>query len=252
MNQIVNNKKMNVSFLIRSLSVAVFLTITVASGFAHAASNSKADPKAVVEVGNARFTVLAPNLIRMEWDSTHQFTDKASFFIINRNLPVPAFKKKETAQQVVISTDALVLKYKKNTGNFTDKNLEITFKDGKKVVKWIPGMQNAGNLKGTYRTLDNCKGQLFDEKTPINLEEGLLSTEGWTMIDDSKNFLFDGSNWNWVEARPNKNVQDFYFISYGKDYKKALCEFTQIAGKVPIPPKFAFGYWWSRLLELFG
>lgn len=33
---------------------------------AAAAGNPKADPRAVVEAGNARFTVLTPQLIRME------------------------------------------------------------------------------------------------------------------------------------------------------------------------------------------
>src|ERR1035438_2771597 len=31
------------------------------------ANNPVADPKAVVSIGNARFTVLTPELIRMEW-----------------------------------------------------------------------------------------------------------------------------------------------------------------------------------------
>ncbi|MFZ2024639.1 MAG: hypothetical protein WAV06_23050, partial [Terracidiphilus sp.] len=33
------------------------------------ADNPVADPKAVVTVGNARFTVLTPQLIRMEWSA---------------------------------------------------------------------------------------------------------------------------------------------------------------------------------------
>ena len=37
-----------------------------------------ADPKAVVTAGNARFTVLTPQLIRMEWSATGKFEDHAS------------------------------------------------------------------------------------------------------------------------------------------------------------------------------
>src|SRR5437879_5913602 len=37
-----------------------------------------ADPKAVVRVGNARFTVLTPQLIRMEWAADGKFEDHAS------------------------------------------------------------------------------------------------------------------------------------------------------------------------------
>ena len=51
-----------------------------------------ADPKAVVTVGHARFTVLTPQLIRMEWSADGKFEDHASFVFINRRLPVPKFR----------------------------------------------------------------------------------------------------------------------------------------------------------------
>ena len=44
-----------------------------------AADNPVADPKAVVIFGNARFTVLTPQLIRMEWAADGKFEDHASF-----------------------------------------------------------------------------------------------------------------------------------------------------------------------------
>jgi alpha-glucosidase (family GH31 glycosyl hydrolase) len=201
---------------------------------------------AMVVVGNARFTILTPEMIRMEWDSTGQFTDQATLFVINRNLPVPEFTKKESRNSITIKTNRLVLKYKKRTGQFTSENLEITYSNGKGKSIWRPGMNNKENLKGTYRTLDGCKGKYnVDTGKAIPIEDGLLSKEGWTVIDDSDNFLFDNSDWNWVEPRRHKE-QDLYFIQYGRDYKKALHEFTEISGKVPIPPIYAFGYWWSR------
>ena len=42
-------------------------------------------------VGKARFTVLTPELIRMEWAADGKFEDHASFVFINRRLPVPKF-----------------------------------------------------------------------------------------------------------------------------------------------------------------
>lgn len=35
-------------------------------------------------------------------------------------------------------------------------------------------------------------------------------------------------------------------MGYGHDYKAALKDFTLFAGKMPLPPRYAFGYWWSR------
>jgi alpha-glucosidase (family GH31 glycosyl hydrolase) len=36
------------------------------------------------------------------------------------------------------------------------------------------------------------------------------------------------------------------FFGYGSDFKSALYDFTQIAGKISLPPHFAFGVWYSR------
>ena len=58
---------------------------------APAADNPVADSKAVVTVGHARFTVLTPQLIRMEWSADGKFEDHASFVFFNRRLPVPKF-----------------------------------------------------------------------------------------------------------------------------------------------------------------
>jgi hypothetical protein len=48
-----------------------------------------ADPAAVVTLEHARFTVLTPQLIRMEWAADSKFEDHASFAFLNRRLPVP-------------------------------------------------------------------------------------------------------------------------------------------------------------------
>ncbi|MDP4226960.1 MAG: glycoside hydrolase family 31 protein [Bacteroidota bacterium] len=196
--------------------------------------------------GNARFTVLTPRVIRMEWDSTGTFCDNASFIAVNRKLPVPEFKVKRSGKYLTVKTSEIELKYKINSGRFTSQNLSVTYLDKRNAFVWKPGEKQKGNLKGTYRTLDGCNGAYHDGKSRIPIEDGLLSTDGWTLINDSKGFLFDKSDWPWVEERKNQNGQDWYFMAYGKNYKEALKEYTEFAGKVPMPPRYAFGYWWSR------
>lgn len=199
-----------------------------------------ANPGAVVIAGNARFTVLTPSLIRMEWNEKGAFEDKASLVFINRNLPLTPFQKKDAGDWLQIKTTVLTLRYKKNSGKFSKENLQISFSVHGKKVQWVPGMKDSLNLKGTTRTLDNTDGS-------ADLEDGILSRSGWALIDDSERLLFDGSpDWNWVTARPLGEKQDWYFLGYGHNYKKALYDYTRVAGKIPMPPKFAFGYWWSR------
>ena len=78
------------------------------------------------------------------------------------------------------------------------------------------------------------------------LGPGLLSRDGWTVVDDSERPLFDDSPWPWVMPRPAGDRQDLYFFGYGHAYRQALHDFTLTAGKIPMPPRFAFGTWWSR------
>ena len=74
------------------------------------ADNPKADEKAVVTVGNARFTVLTPQLVRMEWSADGRFEDRATLTFVNRELPVPEFKVSESKSKLTIRTAALTLK----------------------------------------------------------------------------------------------------------------------------------------------
>lgn len=203
-------------------------------------ANPAANPAAEVISGNARFTVLTPGLIRMEWNEKGVFEDKASLVFINRNLPLTPFQKKEAGEWLEIKTSSLTLRYRKASGKFSKDNLKVTFLLNGRKVEWMPGMKDTLNLKGTTRTLDNTDGD-------AQLEDGLLSRSGWMVVDDTDRLLFDGNpDWSWVTTKPEGNGQDWYFFGYGHDYKKALYDYTKVAGKIPMPPKFALGYWWSR------
>ncbi len=206
-----------------------------------------ANPAAVVTVGNARFTVLTPQLIRMEWSADGKFEDNKTLTFVNRNLPVPQFTAKKSGKGVTIKTSALTLSYKGGDGGFTDKNLEVKFKVAGKPAVWRPGMAPKGNLKGTMRTLDGVDGYKFRKNT--EMEQGLLSRDGWAVVDDSNNHLFvpDNSHWQeWVSVRPDGERQDLYLFAYGHDYKKGLADYQKVAGRATLPPKYTFGYWWSR------
>jgi hypothetical protein len=198
-----------------------------------------ADPRAVVLAGEARFTVLTPRMIRMEWSATRQFEDRASLVFINRRQSVPPFKTDTRQGWLTISTGSLTLRYRPGSGTFTAKNLSVEFDvDGKPVI-WRPGMEDKGNLRGTTRTLDGVNG-------PSSIEPGLVSRDGWVVVDDTTRLLYDGSDWAWVAPRPAGPRQDWYFLGYGHDYRGTLSDFTRVAGKIPMPPRFAFGVWWSR------
>jgi hypothetical protein len=216
-------------------------------------ANPVADPAAVVASGNMRFTVLTPELIRIEWSGQSLFEDRASFVVVNRNLPVPTFTTREENGYLFISTDKLELQYKTGTHPVNDDpcnpNLQITLQLNGEDIVWYPGKKDPYNLKGTTRTLDNAEG---DVRTW--LEDGLVSRLGWAVIDEkqprndgSLSLMFDGSeDVNWVAQRADQQSLDWYFLGYGHDYKQALGDFAKIAGKTPLPPLYVFGYWYSK------
>ena len=224
---------------------------------AEAEANPVADPKAIVTVGKARFTVLTPQLIRMEWAADGKFEDHASFVFLNRRLTVPKFDTTAPAagngHGVTISTSALKLHYSPTgDGRFTPDNLSIQLTVGGKPVTWYPGLADPENLQGTTRTLDGARGS----QTREPIEPGLVSRSGWALVDDSTRPLFDSADfrflqgekspWPWVIERPAGDRQDWYFFGYGHDYHQALGDYVKVAGRIPLPPRFAFGAWWSR------
>lgn len=198
-----------------------------------------ANPKAIVDSGAARFTVLTPSLIRMEWSKTKEFEDRASFTFVNRRLTVPKYETRHEGEWLVITTDALTLSHLDDGQPFNVSNLSVTLKLNGKPVVWQPGMPENGNLGGTTRTLDGVSGA-------CPLEKGILSRDGWSVVDDSKRLLFAEAPPHWVEQRRDADALDWYFFGHGHNYKQALKDYTKVAGAIPVPPRYAFGTWWSR------
>ena len=226
----------------------------------------KADEAAEVVFGNARFTVLTPQLIRMEWAEDGVFEDRATLGIVNRELPVPQFKVSRSGRKISIRTSGLTLSYKGQEA-FSADNLQVTFnmqdaraKKGRKSVTWKPGADNSGNLLGTARTLDGYdgirrynNGKRSEDGTGTFTKEpfdkGVVSRDGWALIDESERHIFVPveSDWQyWVDTRPEGKRLDWYLFAYGHDYTAAVRDFTKVSGSIPLPPKYAFGYWWCR------
>lgn len=204
---------------------------------------------------HVRFTVIADGVLRLEYTTDGHFVDDKSQLAVQRLYPAVDYRLRIRGGWIEITTPKMKLRYRKDSGRFTADNLSITSRNLSIPFIWKPGLRQKGNLKGTYRTLDGMDGNrqtqtwVSDSQKgdTLCLEDGLLATDGWTLIDDSHSYLFDNNkDWEWVKERPTGEHQDWYFMAYGHDYKTALRDYTLFAGKVPLPPRYAFGYWWSR------
>ena len=229
----------------------VFLTAktVLTAALALCALQTQAQKNVAYQDPNVRISLVTDGVARLEYSPDGKFEDGRSFVAINRDYPAVKFSTRQSGKNVEITTTQMVIRYRKGSGAFGPANLTITSAKAKGVRRfaWKPGQKDTLNLKGTYRTLDGYDGNLLGGKTPMPIEDGLLSRSGWTFIDDSGSYVFDHSDWPWVSHRQEEGKnQDWYFMAYGHNYKKALRDFTVFSGRVPLPPRYAFGYWWSR------
>lgn len=192
-----------------------------------------------VVCGKARFTVLTPRLIRMEWSPGARFEDRASFAFTQRDVEPPPFEARMDGGKLVVETDGAKLSYTPNGRAFSARNLSVEFKMNGAAKRWVPGMEASGNLGGTVRTLDQANGR-------VPLDPGLVSRDGWVVVDDSKTLLFGDGDPAWPALRSEPDALDWYFFGHGHDYAGALRDFTKVAGEIPLPPRYVFGAWWSR------
>lgn len=190
---------------------------------------------AAVGAGSARFTVLTDRLIRLEYHPEQRFEDRASQAFWFREQPVPEFSVRSSDDLLEIETSSLLLRYLPRVGaGFGPANLTVTLKASGQ--HWHPGAKAAGNLLGTTRTLDAINGY-------APLELGLLSRDGWAVLDDSATLVFTPDYW--IEPRTPGGT-DWYFFGYGHDYKACLRDYCRVSGQMPLIPRWILGNWWSR------
>ncbi|MFB6074122.1 MAG: TIM-barrel domain-containing protein [Haloarculaceae archaeon] len=205
-----------------------------------------ADEAATVTGPDYRFTVLTPRLIRAEYDPAGEFEDRPTQTMWYREQPVPAFSVDRSGGDVVVETDALTLTYApegehgaaseaSDGEGFTADSLSVTLADG---TTWRYG-EGTTNLGGTNVSLDHVDGA-------TDIDPGLLSRSGVTVVDDGETPVFDGE---WVTPRAAPDCEDLYVFGYGDDYRAALRDYTAVAGDVPMLPRWALGNWWCRYWE---
>jgi hypothetical protein len=143
-----------------------------------------AHPSAIVAGDKYRFTVLTDGLLRFEWAADGHFEDRASTFAVNRKLAVPDFYVWDRGDVLEIVTKRFHVVYNKK--RFSAEGLVVHLK-GSISAKWTYG-QEVSNLGGTTRTLDQANGR-------VDLGPGVLSREGFAVLDDSKTMLFESDGW---------------------------------------------------------
>lgn len=191
-----------------------------------------------IVLGNTRITLITPTLFRIEYAREGRFVDEPTLFACDRSRLLGDFKLRKigpiryeietSAYRLEVDNDGFPAAGRYNMGLFLKR-------EGEEVM--IKGRANSGNnLGGPISTLDMVRGE-------VKTSPGLLSRDGWYVIDDTgKDLVVDGE----LVARDRSHVSDRYYFVYGDDYKGALASLGAVSGHVPMTRRAMHGVWYCR------
>lgn len=180
-----------------------------------------------------RITVLTPALLRLEYAPNGCFEDRASQCVFYRDFSACAYEKTIVDGVLRIQTQALELTYQENMP-FDRQSLSIRLLQ-EPASCWHFG-EDFEDLGGTTKTLDEVEGS-------CPLGRGIISRNGFSVLDDSSTLVLEPDGWIGVRA---EGTLDMYFFGYGFRYLQALQDFYRLTGNPPMLPAYALGNWWSR------
>ena len=193
-----------------------------------------------IEFGKNRLSIITPTLLRLEYSRDKQFINEPTLFAYDRSsmLSTDDIDIRELGDNCYeITTPALRIWYKNDGFPFSTSNMVVYYDMDGKEKKFTNRFVLKNNLGGPIETLDRVT-----EEIPMN--DGILSKDGWYIIDDERSDLLVN---DWLQPRANKNhIQDEYCFIYGNDYKAALSSLGAISGKVPMTRKYIHGVWYCR------
>lgn len=189
----------------------------------------------VIQGKTYRFTLITDQLIRLEYSEAGCFEDAKTQTVLNRDLGAVKYELIEDDERLEIITEAFHLYYRKGEFSGSQLFIDVRYNFSAYHNRWYYG-SSVETLKGTARTLDEVDGA-----TPLG--EGIISKQGYAILDDSQSFILD--EYELPQPRVGSEV-DLYFFAYGRDYLTAVKDFYRLTGATPLLPRYALGNWWSR------
>lgn len=222
----------------RLKTIYALLSMLLAGGVSSAAEPK--NPCNPLVFGNNRLTIVTPTLVRLEYALDAKFIDEPTLFAYDRSslLSTDSITVKELGDNCFeITTPALRMWFHNDGYPFSTSNFNAFYTHNGKEKKFTNRFIPRNNLGGPIETLDRVTAEI-----PMN--DGLLSRDGWYMIDDERSdLLSDG----WIKPRDTEtHIQDQYCFIYGNDYKAALASLGAISGHVPMTRKYIHGVWYCR------
>jgi alpha-glucosidase len=223
---------------------------------------------------NSRLTlnILAANLIRVRFSPTGELTPRHSWDV---NLPdaewnIVNFDVQETDEQITIETEEIKVCVQRNpcrvkcfdkAGNpfAHDIDLGIGYRQGE-ISNWkeITAEERFYGF-GERSGLLNQRGKCLTNWTTDCLDYTMLTDEMYQAIpffmslrpNVGYGLFFNTTFWSQFDVAATqlntlqlktKDIQLDYYIIYGPEPAKIVETYTQLTGRMPLPPRWALGY----------
>ncbi|GIE91312.1 TIM-barrel domain-containing protein [Actinoplanes regularis] len=201
-----------------------------------------------VRAGHLRVQVLSSTLLRLEYAADDSFEDQPTLNAVDRAPGRTRFTASTRGGELRVTTGSVTLRYRLASGPVTPVNTTLELRVGGRQTSVHPAFGSPARddaLGGWYRGLDYYAGQA-GPVDQLTLHPGMLNRGGWYLLDDTGTALRTAAGW--VAARPARTgaYQDGYLFGYGHDYKRGLTDLRTLTGPSVLPPKWAFGNWFSK------
>jgi alpha-glucosidase len=225
-------------------------------------------------------TVLAPDVVRVRMSPTQSFGRDHSYAIANRQLGDPAASFEVGSERAVIRTGQLTVTVRHRPfrvafatadGESLDEDdaaRGTAFSEGSVKVwkrlrddEYVYGLgektgrlnKRGRNLAGTRYTMWNNDTYAYDSGTDpiyVSVPFFMVLRNGRShgiFLDNTHRSAFDVGHESYgrLAFGAEDGELDYYFI-YGPEPKRVVQRYTDLTGRMPLPPRWALGYHQSR------
>jgi alpha-D-xyloside xylohydrolase len=212
-----------------------------------------------------KLTVCSEKIIRIQFDPVDSAPDRKSLIAVDNWKPTK-FKTTNEGENIIITTNYLIVKLNKETGNITyeDKLGKVLLSEKQRALvadtvmgenvynlsqTWKlsknEGIYGLGQLQNGFMNLRGTTDTLIQTNT-VAVNPFLVSTQAYGILWDnySKTIFKDDKNGASFWSEVGDKI-DYYFIA-GENMDNVISGYRLITGKAPMFGKWAFGYWQSK------
>ncbi len=215
--------------------------------------------------GKVRLEMCTDDIVRIRMSETGKFKPNEPYVVIQYNWTATSYKVNDKGKYIAIETQRLLIKAFKSPFRFEfyDINGNLINRDYKEGSMGFRGKEVICKKELTPTDHIFGLGQRYEKSDLRGTKTTCLVTREYTPVPfylgtDGYGIFFHNtfaSDFDFTKnpstfSAPGGAELDYYFI-YGPDFKHIIHQYSLITGKSPLPPKWAFGLFYSRWNEDF-